>query len=113
MTCRGFSLTTWSADYEFPRLHQVLRRLCSAVPRRAWATAGVESVHQFAPLAPLQRLELRGVGRLQIKFVLLYHRHDPRWHGRDQRREIAERHRFVMRLPVIVAFGYDALRRRG
>src|SRR4029077_1117796 len=67
--------------------------------------------HQLSSGIPFQWLELGSVRRLQIEFVQPDHGYDPCGHRGDQRCKIAQRHRFVVWLPVIVPFG-DSLQRQ-
>src|SRR5258708_39404461 len=61
-------------------------------------------VQQVLSRLPFLRLELRASGRIDVQLVHVHYHVEPRRNGGDNRRQITEWHRLLMRLPVVLSF---------
>src|ERR1700722_14606513 len=65
----------------------------------------LELLQQLLARLPVRRLELRSTRRIDVDLIHIHDHVDPAGSGCDNRCEGAERHRLVVRLPVILALG--------
>src|SRR2546425_1353384 len=94
-----------AGDEQPPWLHQLfIGGLRERVARLRDAL--VHRLNQLAAVAQRTLVDVRPARRIQIQLVAVDDQREPGRHSRDEHGETAERHRFVVRLPVIMPFGH-------